>query len=139
MIDVEFIKLRKPEKALHLCQLAERHYLIGQRVYVTVVDENQALTLNQFMWNFNKGSFLPHSCDTGAVDCLDDPVVIGTREVNPNAARILVMGRPCSLNFMRQFGKIYDFAEIYNDELNDAARLRFKQYRSAGFNPYAEG
>ncbi len=139
MVIVEFIKLKKPEKARLLCELAELHYQGGSRVYLTVQDENQAVTLDQFLWTYKKNSFLPHSCDTGAVDCLDDPIVIGTRDRNPNAARILVMGKPCSISFMKQFEKIYDFVELYDEELTRAARCRFAQYRELGFAPGMRG
>ena len=41
MTRVEFIKLRKPEKARHLCELASHHFDQGERVLVTVQDENR--------------------------------------------------------------------------------------------------
>jgi len=135
MTKVEFIKLKKPEKARHLCELAEEFYASGWRVLITVMDDNQAVTLDRFMWTWQKGSFIPHACDNGAVDCLEEPVVIGTAERNPNGARVLIMGRPCTLEFLRQFEQVIDFAEIYDDELAAAARVRFASYREAGFAP----
>ena len=68
---VSFIKLKKPEKARHLCELAERFLEQGERVLITVNDENQGVTLDQFMWTWKKGSFVPHCFDNGAVDCMD--------------------------------------------------------------------
>jgi DNA polymerase-3 subunit chi len=87
------------------------------------------------MWTWQKGSFVPHAFDNGAVDCLDDPVVIGTRERNPNGAQILIMGKACSIDFIRQFEHVIDFAELYDDELAAAARRRFASYREAGLDP----
>ena len=135
MTKVEFIKLKKPEKALHLCELAEEFFAGGRRVLIIVTDDNQAVTLDRFMWTWQKGSFIPHACDNGAVDCFEESVVIGTDERNPNGARVLIMGRPCSLEFIRQFEQVIDFAEVYDDELASAARLRFARYREAGFAP----
>lgn len=135
MVKVEFIKLRKPEKAKHLCELADAYFRAGKRVLVTVQDDNQGVTLDRFMWTWQKGSFVPHAYDNGAVDCLDEPVVIGTVERNPNGARILIMGKPCSPDFVRQFEHAVDFAELYDDELAAAARRRFAQYREAGLVP----
>lgn len=132
---IEFIRLRKAEKARHLCELAEEFLHAGQRVLITVQDDNQAMTLDRFMWNWQKGSFIPHACDNGTVDCLDEPVIISVAERNPNGARVLVMGRPCSIDFLRQFDRVIDFAETYDDALADAARARFVRYREAGLDP----
>ena len=59
MPKVEFIKLKRPEKARHLCELAEELFNGGQRVLITVLDDNQAVTLDRFMWTWSKGSFIP--------------------------------------------------------------------------------
>ncbi len=62
-------------------------------------------------------------------------MVIGSCERNPNGARVLIMGKPCSFDFIRQFEHVIDFAEIYDAELAADARRRFVQYREAGFAP----
>ncbi|MDY0268081.1 DNA polymerase III subunit chi [Trichloromonas sp.] len=135
MPKVEFVKLKKEEKALHLCRLAEEFFAEGERVLILVHDDNQAVTLDRFMWTWKKGSFLPHAFANGAVDCLDEPVVIAVEERNPNGARVLIMGRPASLEFTGQFERIIDFAEMYDDALAEAARRRFARFREAGFAP----
>lgn len=135
MTRVEFIKLRKPEKARHLCELADEYFRGGKRVLITVLDDNQGVTLDRFMWTWQKGSFVPHAYDNGAVDCLDEPVVISTSERNPNGARILIMGKPCSLDFVRQFEQVVDFAELYDEQLAAESRRRFARFREAGLDP----
>jgi DNA polymerase III subunit chi len=132
---VQFVRLNKPEKARHLCELAEEFFHNGKRVLVLVLDDNQGMTLDSFMWAWKKSSFIPHALDNGTVDCIDDPVVIGTGEHNPNGAQVLIMGKPCSLSFVRQFEMVVDFAETYEATLTAAARQRFQQYREAGFAP----
>lgn len=131
---VEFIKLKKPEKARLLCELAEDFFSQGQRSLISVLDDNQGVTLDRFMWTWKKGAFIPHCFDNGAVDCLEDPVAIVTGERNPNNARILIMGKPLSIDFMRQFQKVYDFAELYDAELAERSRERFAAYRRVGFD-----
>lgn len=135
MATVEFIKLTKPEKARFLCELSEEYMLAGKRVLVVVQDDNQGVTLDRFMWNWKKGSFIPHAYDNGAVECIDEPVVIAVNEENTNGANVLIMGKPCSLEFMRRFHDIVDFAEVYDDDLASASRERFASYREAGLDP----
>ena len=133
MTQVEFVKLKRPEKAKHLCELAEYFHQDGAKILITVSDENQAVTLDRFMWTWHKGSFIPHAYDNGAVDCLDEPIIIEIDERNPHGADVLIMGRPCSLEFIRHFSRVIDFAEVYDQDLASAARQRYANYREAGF------
>lgn len=132
MTRVEFVKLERPERAAVLCELADEFFMQGQRVLVVVQDENQGVTLDRFMWTWRKGSFVPHVYDNGAVDCIDEPVVITSREENPNGARVLVQGRPCTADFVRQFDLAIDFAELYDEDLKMASRQRYKLCQQAG-------
>jgi len=134
MPSVEFIKLERPERAVILCELAEEFFQKDQRVVVVVQDDNQGVTLDRFMWTWRKGSFVPHVYDNGAIDCIDEPVVITTREENRNGARVLIQGRPCPIDFVRQFEQAIDFAEIYDDALAEQSRDRYKICRESGFN-----
>ena len=135
MTRIEFIKLERPEKARIFCELAEEFFIQGQRVLVMVEDDNQGVTLDQFMWVWKKVSFLPHVYDNGAVECLDEPVVITTRAENVNGATVLIAGQPCTVDFARQFQVVIDFAEIYDEALLVTSRERFRAYREAGFAP----
>ena len=135
MTKVEFIKLNRPERARVLCDLAEEFYLDGQRVLVMTLDDNQGITLDRFMWTWKKGAFLPHVYDNGSVEGHDEPVVIVSEEANPNAAGVLIMGAPCSVDFIRQFRHVIDFAETYDETRLAESRERFRSYRELGFNP----
>ncbi|MGK2906069.1 MAG: DNA polymerase III subunit chi [Desulfuromonadales bacterium] len=135
MTRIEFVKLTRPERARILCDLAEEFYLAGQRVLVMVQDDNQGVTLDRFMWTWKKGSFVPHLYQNGAVDCHDEPVVITAEEENPNGALVLLMGVPCSLEFIRNFRHVVDFAETFDAARLEESRVRFKGYREHGFAP----
>lgn len=135
MTNVYFAKLERHEKARLLCELAAEHFSAGKRILVTVQDDNQAIALDRFMWTYDKGTFLPHAYSNGIVDCLDEPIVISVREENPNAATVLIMGSPCSVDFIKRFQLAIDFAEVYDKQLAQKARVRFRGYRDAGFNP----
>lgn len=135
MTRVEFIKLKRPERAQILCELAEEFYAAGQRVLVLVQDDNQGVTLDQFMWTWRKGSFVPHVYQSGSVDCHDEPVVIVAAEENPNGADVLLMGVPGSVDFIRHFRHVIDFAETFDDTRLSESRERFKSYREHGFAP----
>lgn len=129
----EFVRLRKPERARHLFELAAEFYNAGQRVLILVADDDQGIKLDHFLWTWKRDSFLPHAFDNGAIECLGDPIVIAAAERNANASRVAILGRPASLNFLRQFDTIIDFAETYDDELAAESRKRYRSYQEAGF------
>ncbi|MCK4536930.1 MAG: DNA polymerase III subunit chi [Desulfuromonadales bacterium] len=131
---IEFVKLERPERAAVLCELADEFFMQGKRVVIVVQDDNQGVTLDRFMWTWRKGSFVPHVYDNGAVDCIDEPVVITTRKENRNGAQILVQGQPCPIDFVRQFELSIDFAEMFDENLKQNSRDRFKACREAGFD-----
>lgn len=135
MTVVKFAKLERQEKIRLLCHLAEDQYSLGKKVLIRVQDDNQAVSLDRFMWTWDKGAFLPHAFDNGSVDCLDEPIVISVREDNPNGATTLIMGEPCSLDYLCRFELVIDFAEVYDPQLAELSRNRFRQYRENGLNP----
>lgn len=135
MTIVKFAKLERQEKVQLLCRLTEEQYSSGKRVLIRVQDDNQAVSLDRFMWTWDKGAFLPHAFSNGSVDCLDEPIVITVREDNPNAAPILIMAQPCSLEYLRKFDLVIDFAEVYDKHLAELSRERFRLYREHGLNP----
>ncbi|MDZ4183723.1 MAG: DNA polymerase III subunit chi [Desulfuromonadales bacterium] len=129
----EFVRLRKPERARHLYELASEFYNAGHRVLLLVADDDQGIKLDHFLWTWKRDSFLPHAFDNGAVECLGEPIVIASAERNANASRVVILGRPATLNFLRQFDTIVDFAETYDDALAAASRQRYRTYQEAGY------
>lgn len=132
---VKFAKLERPDKMRLLCQLAEEQFNAGKRVLIRMQDDNQAVSLDRFMWTWDKAAFLPHAFHNGSVDCLEESVVISVREDNPNAATVLIMGEPCSIEYLRGFELVIDFAELFDQRLAQQSRERFRSYRTHGFNP----
>lgn len=137
MTQVRFAKLERDEKLQAICRIADHCFqeAPGRRLLLVVSDEHQALALDRFLWTQEKGTFLPHAFDNGAVECYDEPIVINTRESNSNGATILIMGRPCSFKFMKEFELVIDFAEVYQADLAEASRERYRACREQGFNP----
>ncbi len=135
MTRVEFIKLNRPERAAILCGLAEEFFLAGQRVLVMVQDDNQGVTLDQFMWTWKKSAFIPHAYDNGSVECHDEPVVIVCVEENPNGAEVLLLGHPCSVEFLRHFKHVIDFVDSSDETRLEESRERFRRYREDGLAP----
>lgn len=135
MTQVKFVKLEKQEKVREICRLADYYYQREQRVMVLVRDETQAISLDRFLWAWDKSSFLPHAYDSGSVECFEEPVVISREENNINNASVLILGSPSSVEFVSQFDQVIDFAELSDPGLAQLSRERFRLYRQHGLNP----
>lgn len=136
MTDVLFVRLEKRDKALHLCHWAQRFFDAGERVLIRVQEDKQVRMLDSYLWTFSKDSFLPHGCVTTDEHSVpDEPIVVTASEQNVNNATRLLMGSPCAIEFMMQFQQIIDFAEMYDPDLAQQSRERFRVYREAGFAP----
>ncbi len=53
----------------------------------------------------------------------------------PNNGSVLIMGAPCSPDFLSQFELVIDFAEAFDADLLEQSRARFRLYRELGLNP----
>ena len=138
MARVSFARQEGSDRIALICRLTRQLFegLEGEsRILIVVEDDNQALALDRQLWTFDKGAFLPHAIDNGAVDCRREPIVITTGEKNCNGADHLILGRPCSLDFIKPFDQAIDFAEVYDPALVQRSRQRFRVYRDHGLNP----
>jgi len=133
---VEFIKLEEPVLAPWLCRLAQEFFSQHLRVLVLVENSEQAMALDRYMWVWEKGSFVPHVWDNGAVDSYAEPVVITTRENNSNAAQVLVAATECSMGFAHRFEHVVEFAPTYAEDEVAQARKRFAHWRRDGYAPF---
>jgi DNA polymerase-3 subunit chi len=130
-VDVYEIKGSRWEHAL--CERVEMTHRDGRRVYVWAASEAQARQLDELLWTFREDSFVPHDLWTG-VGPSREPVAVGWAHGNPNAADCLVLARDASPQEIEDFPSAIDFAAVDLPALRDAARGRYRTFRSAGFH-----
>ncbi len=113
------------------CRLAEKAYRLDNTVHIHTQDAAAVSDLDELLWTFRNGSFVPHH----VVDVLDSdreaPVTIGC--TTPDAA-------PCDL-LINLADEIPEFAEAYprvaelissDEACRRAGRVRFATYRDRG-------
>jgi DNA polymerase-3 subunit chi len=109
----------------------EEEHAAGRRVYVWASSEAQARELDELLWTFRDDSFVPHGLWQGQSP-FDEPVAVGWRPGNPNAADCLVLARDASPPEIAGFARVVDFAPVDEPALREAARTRFRAFRDAG-------
>ena len=107
-------------------------------VYVHAADDDQAQQLDQLLWTFRDGSFIPHMlhADSNTQLLVDCPVIIGP---HPNLSEppehhhdVLINLHPEVPGFFSRFDRV---AEIIGPEESqrEAGRERFRFYRDRGY------
>jgi DNA polymerase-3 subunit chi len=136
MARVDFYVLdRVDERSRQLlaCKLAEKAYRLKNTVYIHAKSAADASHLDELLWTFRDGSFLPHLPvdDAAAADPEGEtPVLVGHGgEPGPQHELLINLADDVPLFFSR-FDRV---AEIVTGDAADAARDRFRFYRDRGY------
>ena len=97
-------------RRFELCRLLARLVRDRAQVVVWVGDEGRRQILDDYLWTFDPGAFLPHAMWNPNLGEMDDPVVLVGEEQNPNRAETLVVadGLPPG-EWANSFRVVHDF------------------------------
>ena len=120
------------ERYYFACKLLEKAYRSGCRVYVMTENEAQSRMLDNLLWTFREGSFIPHQIYTGDELNSNTAVFIGCL-APPNDWQDSLMN-VSSHNFQHP-ENVQKILEILDNSetTKQAGRLRYLQYKQAGF------
>jgi len=113
------------------CRIAEKAYKLGHKVYIHTGSENAAKELDDLLWKYRDGSFVPH----GRLPLDRDdasPVVIGHGEDPGIWTDVLINLADEVPGFFSRFERV---AELVTEDPDSKplARARFKYYRDRGY------
>lgn len=122
----------KNERLVFACRLAEKAFDQGRRVYIHAESEEQSMQLDNLLWTFRQGSFLPH-----ALYCAENdnelPIHIGWQSES-KAYDVLINLAPKVPVFFDRFERIAEIVDT-DESVKQAARERFRFYREHGITP----
>jgi DNA polymerase-3 subunit chi len=114
------------------CKLTEKAYKLGHRIYIHTASPEQAARLDDLLWTFRAGSFVPHALcpDVEADD--PAPVWIGCDAAPQRLDDVMVNLAPEVPAFFSRFERV---AELVGGSHEDkqSARVRFRFYRDRGY------
>ena len=133
---VDFYILDAVEPASRLnfaCRLTEKAYKLNNRVYAHTATPGDAQRLDEMLWTFRQGSFVPHQLLTDAGK-QRAPISIGTNEKCEDNGDLLINLTETIPEFMMGFQRV---AEIISgdEQSRQNGRDRFKSYRELGIEP----
>lgn len=132
-VDFYLLSASEPEsRERTACRLAEKAYRLGHRVYLLVPDPASALELDELLWTFSQGSFVPHAVCTDNTDSDVHPVLIGHAEPPAALNDVLVSLAQEVPPWFSRFARVAELVGVA-DEDKTRARERFRFYRERGY------
>lgn len=134
-IDFYILSDAAPGARDHLaCRIAEKAYKAGHRVYLLAESAPHAARLDELLWTFRDGSFVPHGLDTAQADPAT-PILIGAAGTQtPAAADVMINLAPAAPGFFERFERVAEIVDA-SPEGRQAGRERFRFYREQGLQP----
>jgi len=114
------------------CRLTEKAWRLGHRVYLLAPDKPVAHELDELLWTFSQGSFVPHAVCANDGDVDVHPVLIGHAEPPAALHDVLISLAPEVPSWFSRFARV---AELVGTTEEDKARgrERFRFYRERGY------
>lgn len=113
------------------CRLAEKAYALNHTIYIHTGDRQQAEQLDQLLWTFRDGSFIPHCLQDDRV-ASQAAIVIGHEGEPEEHNQVLINLSKDVPAFFSRFERVAEL--IAGDERDrQAGRERFRFYRDRGY------
>ena len=134
MTQVDFYILQNEQpgaRPLFTCRLTEKAFKQGHRVYINTASGQQLQQLDELLWTFRDGSFLPHAVyDAGTSET--PPILLG-HAVEPEGPTDVLVNLSSELpSFFSRFSRVAELVGGDADQL-DAARERYRFYKDRGY------
>jgi DNA polymerase-3 subunit chi len=134
MARVDFYILAQPEeraRQLLACKLAEKAWRLDNSVYIHTSDRAAAERLDELLWTFRDGSFVPHGLAGRNDGTESSPIVIGCDEQGIGTRDLLINLGDDIPGFAEGFPRV---AELVTSDENcrNLSRKRYAAYRDQG-------
>ena len=113
------------------CKLIEKAYRSGSFCYVLTDDAEQSRHLDDLLWTFRAGSFIPHQLYTGEPLALDNVILIGSVPAPENRQKTLFNLSSHYPEITAKTGRILEILDN-SETTKEAGRDRYRRYQQSG-------
>jgi DNA polymerase-3 subunit chi len=113
------------------CRLAEKAYRLDNTVHIHAASRSDAERLDELLWTFRDGSFVPHQCLAKSAAGLESPVTIGCDDAQVEARDLLINLCDEIPAFAGAFPRVAELVTS-DDDCKQLSRKRFAAYRDQG-------
>ncbi len=131
MTKIDFYILQSGSRENTACKLIEKAFSLGHRIYVHAGSEEQLNKIDNLLWTFRAGSFIPHQrYQSDSSD--DSPVQLGTDKA-PNIDSDVLINLAAEIPLF--FSRFQRVAELVgsDDQAKTLGREHFQFYRDRGY------
>ena len=113
------------------CKFTEKAYKQGHKVYINTASDQQLRQLDELLWTFRGGSFLPHKC-YGDGESDEQPILLG-HAVEPDGPDDVLVNLADDIpDFFSRFNRVAEL--VGNDDAQrENARDRYRFYKDRGY------
>ena len=123
------------QRPVFACRLAEKAFSHGMRIYIHTDSPGETARLDELLWTFRDGSFLPHLPAENIAECDPEmltPVLVGHSEAPDGLDGLLINLSAEVPPFFSRFERVAEI--VGGDEPGrERARERFRFYRDRGY------
>ncbi len=131
-VDFYILKDKSPQAGMQFsCRLAEKIFKGGHEVYINTDSEQQLKQLDDLLWTFRQGSFLPHAvCTSNEPEAT--PILLGHAIEPEGPSDVLVNLAEDIPAFFSRFSRVTELVSG-DDTQRETARTRYKFYKDRGY------
>jgi DNA polymerase-3 subunit chi len=118
------------------CRIAEKAMKQQQHIYVNAQSEVQARNLDDLLWTFSQGSFVPHRLvEAGGAQNATEPVLVGFGDDPKNENWQLIINLADAVpEFFSRYERMIEIIDA-NLERRTQGRERYRFYKERGYQP----
>jgi DNA polymerase III subunit chi len=119
------------ERHLFACKLIEKAYRSGVFAYVLTDSLEQSQHVDDLLWTFRAGSFIPHQIFIGELPSIENTILIGSNNPPERWLKTVInLSYQCPQNFQKteRILEILDSSEA----TKTWGRNRYREYQQAG-------
>jgi DNA polymerase-3 subunit chi len=135
MTRVDFYLLDSAEagaRDLAVCRLAQKACALGHRVYILAGETGETRRLDELLWTFAAGSFVPHALHSEQDPDPLTPVLIGNAAPPDGFHDVLITTAREVPDCFSRFERVAEVVSGAEDD-KQQARDRFRHYRDRGY------
>jgi DNA polymerase-3 subunit chi len=116
------------------CKIVDKATQLDHHVFVHSTSDEEARQLDELLWTFSQGSFIPHRIVRGEVDGPPpEPVLIGVnRQPLPGRWDVLVNLAADVPDFFSRYERVAEVVDA-NAARREQSRERYRFYRDRGY------
>lgn len=132
MTKVDFYILQSGSREHTACKLIEKAFSLGHRIYVHAGSEDQLKKIDNLLWTFRAGSFIPHQryqSDSSE----NSPVQIGAHDAPNIDSDVLINLADDVPLFFSRFERVAELVGP-DEQAKTLGRQHFQFYRDRGYS-----